>query len=72
MDYLGPHNLDVYVLRVISETEIYADYYQNNSKAIGNNFIWDGQARVRKYQIPDGSYLRREETIVKRGPYAGK
>lgn len=69
----GSHSLDAYVLRVISETEIYAGYYQNNLKAIGEYFIWDGQAWVLKYQTPDGSYLRGEEAaIVKRGPYSRK
>ena len=66
---VGDSNVDAYVFHVHSETEVSAGYYQNRSKQIKEDFVWDGEYWQFKYQGPNGSYLRgREEAIVKRGP----
>ena len=66
---VGSSNISAYVFNVISGTEVSAGYYQNQSKAIKENFVWDGETWQFKYHGPNGSYLRdEEEAIVKRGP----
>lgn len=63
-------NIDAYVFRVDSDTEIFAGYYQNGAKAIGEDFVWNGAFWDFKYSTPSGSYLRGErERLVKKGPY---
>lgn len=67
---VGSSNISAYVFNVISDTEVSAGYYQNQSKAIKEDFVWDGNAWQFKHQGPNGSYLRGdEEAIVKRGPW---
>lgn len=66
---VGSSRLNAYVFHVLSETEVSAGYYQNNTKAIKENFVWKGEAWQFKYSGPNGSYLRgQEERIVKQGP----
>ena len=67
----GVNNLNGYVLRVFSDTEIEVGYDQNDLKAIGENVVWTGERWDFKSQGPGGRYLRgSEERIVKEGPYA--
>lgn len=66
---VGSSNMNAYVFHVLSDTEVSAGYYQNQSKAIKEDFVWDGESWQFKYQGPNGSYLRdQEEAIVKIGP----
>lgn len=66
---VGPSYISAYVFHVFSDTEVSAGYYQNQSKAIKEYFVWDGGYWQFKFQGPNGSYLRgEEEAIVKRGP----
>ena len=69
--YVGKSSIPAYVISVISDEEVSAGYYQNDAKAIKENFVLvDGRWEF-KYEGPNGSYLKgtRYETIVKRGPY---
>jgi len=66
---VGSSRISAYVFNVTSDTEVSAGYYQNQSKAIKEDFLWDGESWQFKHQGPNGSYLRgEEEAIVKRGP----
>lgn len=66
---VGSSNTDAYVFHVVSTNEVSAGYYQNRSKAIKENFVWDGESWQFKNHGACGSYLRgSDEVIVKRGP----
>lgn len=66
---VGDSRIDAYVFHVISETEVSAGYYQNRSKAIKEDFVWDGETWQFKHQAQNGSYLHgSDEAIVKNGP----
>lgn len=66
---VGENNIDAYVFQVISNTEILAGYYQNRTRAIKEEFVWDGARWNFKNSGPSGSYLRgADEALVKRGP----
>lgn len=66
---VGSSKINAYVFHVFSDTEVSAGYYQNGSKAIKEDFVWDGEAWQFKYSGPSGSYLRDQEAaIVKKGP----
>jgi hypothetical protein len=66
---VGSSNTDAYVFHVFSATEVSAGYYQNRSKAIKEDFVWDGESWQFKHDGPCGSYLRgSDEAIIKRGP----
>ena len=69
--YVGDSNIPAYVINVISEKEVSAGYYQNNAKAIQENFVLiDGRWEF-EHKGPNGLYLKgtKYEAIVKRGPY---
>lgn len=67
--YVGESRIQAYVFRVISDVEVYAGYYQNQIKAIGENFILKDNSWLFKYDGLNGTYLRgAEESIIKRGP----
>ena len=66
---IGTGNLQGYVFDVYSDGSLGVGYYQNRTKAIKEDVIWDGTHWQFKYEGPNGSYLRgHEEAIVKRGP----
>ncbi|MGJ8690494.1 MAG: hypothetical protein ACSHXZ_13355 [Gammaproteobacteria bacterium] len=66
---VGESNIDAYIFQVLSYTEILAGYYQNRTKAIKEEFVWDGSRWSFKNSSPSGSYLRgADEALVKRGP----
>lgn len=58
-----------YVFNVQTDGTLNVGYYQNQTKAIKTEVIWDGEFWQFKNSGPDGSYLRgQEEHIVKQGP----
>lgn len=66
---VGESNIDAYVFQVISKTEILAGYYQNRTRAIKEEFVWNGSVWNFKNSGPSGSYLHgADEALVKRGP----
>tara|TARA_Y100000588_G_C14147072_1_gene878834 strand:+ start:115 stop:351 length:237 start_codon:yes stop_codon:yes gene_type:complete len=66
---VGESMIPAYVFRVISDIEVYAGYYQNDLKAIGEDFTFDGCFWRFKNSGPSGTYLRgAEAAVVKRGP----
>ncbi|HIF9465992.1 TPA: hypothetical protein ACX6SF_002439 [Photobacterium damselae] len=66
---VGESRIHARVFRIISDTEVYAGYLQSGSKAIGENFIWDGHIWRFKDDGPNGAYLTDSDArIVKRGP----
>lgn len=66
---VGENGIDAYIFQVISSTEILAGYYQNQTKAVKENFIWNGEKWDFKNYGPSGSYLRGpDEALVKKGP----
>lgn len=66
---VGSSKINAYIFHVFSDTEVSAGYYQNGSKAIKEDFIWDGETWQFKYSGPCGSYLNGQEAaIVKKGP----
>jgi hypothetical protein len=66
---VGNNDIDAYVFQVISSTEILAGYYQNKTKAIKEEFFWNGKKWDFKNSGPSGSYLNgSDEALVKRGP----
>ncbi|MEX0648522.1 MAG: hypothetical protein WEA56_16300 [Balneolaceae bacterium] len=69
--YVGENRIPAYVINVISEEEVSAGYYQNDVKAIKENFVLVDDRWEFKHKGPNGTYLKgtRYETIVKRGPY---
>lgn len=67
---IGTGSLNGYVIDVHSDGSLGVGYYQNRTKAIKEDVIWNGTHWQFKHDGPDGSYLRdQEEAIVKRGPY---
>ncbi|MBW3514623.1 hypothetical protein KO537_07805 [Shewanella sp. NKUCC01_JLK] len=66
---VGVNDIDAYVFKIISSTEILAGYYQNRIKAIKEAFVWNGTKWDFKNSSPSGSYLRgSDEALVKKGP----
>ena len=64
------NSIDAYVLNVVSETELEIGYLQNGLKAIKEPVEFVDGAWKRKYDGPNGSYLRGQEAaIIKRGRY---
>ncbi len=69
--YVSSSRIPAYVINVISESEVSAGYYQNDTKAIKEDFIFNGNSWEFEHSGPSGSYLSGNlEVIVKRGPYA--
>lgn len=67
---IGTGSLNGYVIDIHSDGSLGVGYYQNSTKAIKEDVVWDGTHWQFKYKGPNGSYLRgQEEAIVKRGPY---
>lgn len=67
---IGTGSLNGYVIDVHSDGSLGVGYYQNRTKAIKEDVIWNGTHWQFKLEGPNGSYLRvQEEEIVKRGPY---
>lgn len=65
----GPSGIDGIVLDIYSDGSLGVGYYQNRSKAIKDDVVWDGTQWQFKHSGPSGSYLRgAEEAVVKRGP----
>ncbi|MDH5822078.1 hypothetical protein QFW77_03595 [Luteimonas sp. RD2P54] len=61
--------VDGLVLETYSDGSLGVGYYQNHSKAIKDDVIWDGSHWQFKHSGPSGSYLHgAEEAMVKRGP----
>jgi len=68
-DWVRVGNVDALVLRVSGPNSIYFGYYQNETKAIGEDAIWDGESWKFKHDGLNGTYLRgSDEAAVKRGP----
>lgn len=66
---VGESRIPAYVFRVISDTEVYAGYYQDGLKPIGEDFTFDGCFWRFKNNGPSGTYLRGiRAAVVKRGP----
>jgi len=64
------HGIDGYVFDVYSNGELSVGYYQNDTKGIKENVMWNGSFWVFKSSGPDGTYLSKtDEALVKRGPY---
>ena len=67
---IGTGEIDGYVIDIHRDGSLGVGYYQNQSKAIKEDVVWNGTHWKFKYEGPNGSYLRgQEEAIVKRGPY---
>lgn len=67
--YVGESRILAHVFRIVSDTEVHAGYLQNGSKAIGEDFTWDGHFWRFKDDGPNGTYLTDSDArIVKRGP----
>lgn len=67
---IGTENLNGYVIDIHSDGSLGVSYYQNQTKAIKDDVVWNGTHWKFKYKGPHGSYLQgQEEAIVKRGPY---
>ncbi|MCZ4374286.1 hypothetical protein O4H50_21085 [Vibrio diazotrophicus] len=67
--YVGTSHIPAYVISVISDNEVSAGYYQNNSKAIKEEFVNVDGMWCFKHSGPSGSYLTGSiASIVKRGP----
>ena len=67
---IGTENLNGYVIDIHSDGSLGVGYYQNKTKAIKEDVVWNGSHWKFKYEGPNGSYLRgQEEAIVKRGPH---
>ncbi len=59
------------VLETYSDGSLGVGYYQNGSKAIKDDVIWDGSQWQFKHSGPSGSYLHgAEAAMVKRGPWS--
>ncbi len=59
------------VLEIHSDGSLAVGYYQNQSKAIKEDAIWDGSKWQFKHHGPNGSYLHgAEEAMVKQGPFS--
>lgn len=66
---VGDSNIKAYVFHVISDIEVSAGYYQNQAKAIKEEFVWNGASWQFKSSGQDGSYLHgSDEALIKRGP----
>ncbi|MEZ0208675.1 MAG: hypothetical protein ACAH17_00660 [Candidatus Paceibacterota bacterium] len=66
---IGSGNLKGYVFNKNSDGSLAVGYYQNHTKAIKEDVIWNGTHWKFKYDGPNGSYLSgHEEAIVKQGP----
>jgi hypothetical protein len=66
---VGQNRIDAYVFNIISDTMVSAGYYQNNAKAIKEEFVWDGETWQFENEGPCGSYLSGSDAaIVKNGP----
>lgn len=67
--YVGESRIPAYVIKVLTDTKVSAGYYQNNIKAIKENFLWDGEKWIFESSSLSGIYLGKDlETIIKRGP----
>lgn len=67
---IGTSGIDGYVFDIFEDGSLGVGYYQNRSKAIKEDVVWDGTQWQFKYKGSNGSYLRgKEEEIVKCGPY---
>ncbi|MEW8052078.1 MAG: hypothetical protein AB2784_19920 [Candidatus Thiodiazotropha endolucinida] len=65
----GSSGIDGYVFSVRPDGSLAVGYYQNKTKAIKEDIVWDGEFWKFKYDGPNGSYLKgQEEALVKRGP----
>ena len=68
--YVGDSRIPAYIINVISDTEVSAGYFQNDSKAIKEEFVLNNGQWQFKHSGPSGSYLKGDlEAIVKRGPF---
>lgn len=67
--YIGESRIPAYVIKVLTDVKVSAGYYQNNFKAIKENFLWDGEKWIFESDNVSGSYLKGNlEQVVKRGP----
>jgi len=67
--YVGKSRIPAYVIKVLTDTKVSAGYYQNNFKAIKENFLWNGEKWEFETSGISVQYLRGDlEAIVKRGP----
>ena len=68
--YVGENLIPAYILKVINPELVSAGYFQNDIKAIKENFEKvDGRWQFQSNSV-GGSYLRgSDEAIVKTGPY---
>ena len=67
--YVGQSKIPAYVINVYADGKVSAGYYQNNLKAIKEDFIWDGKNWDFETSGPSGIYLGGElKAIVTRGP----
>ena len=61
--------IDGFVFKVFSDEKLSVGYYQNDTKAIKENVVWEGKFWKFQNEGLGGSYLTgSDEAIVKRGP----
>lgn len=67
---IGSPGVDGVVLDIYADGSLGVGYYQNQSKAIKDDVVWDGERWTFQHSGPSGSYLRgAEEAMVKGGPF---